>query len=40
MIKDNVKVDISNGNGWDCVLCKNTNKDCPVFKKKDKENES
>ena len=35
IIKDNV--DILNGNGWDCALCRNTNKDCPMFIKKDKE---
>ena len=35
--KDNVKVDILNRNGWDCAFCRNTNKDCPMCKKKDKE---
>ena len=35
--KDNVKVDILNRNGWDCAFFRNTNKDCPICKKKDKE---
>ena len=35
--KNDVKVDILNRNGWDCAYCRNTNKDCQMCKKKDKE---